>query len=121
MKKLYTKNTIVAEQFTDYCIPDGVIIAPEEFRNLIDDFQLPPGEVIYIFRAESSDSTDCLIGNFLNAPYPFQWIEKGDYVVTDVDNYSFVLTEKAFERDFRHVEILPFSSGMKVKTLNDGI
>lgn len=109
MKKLYTctSTTIAAEQFTDDCTPEGVILAPGEFLKLIDDFQLPLGEPIYIFKTTSPDETDYGMGNFLNAPYPFQWIEKGDYVVTHWGGYSIVITEKSFQRDYSHIELLP--------------
>jgi hypothetical protein len=106
MKKLYTCTTVAAEQFTDECTPEGVMLAPKECLDLIDDFQLPPGEEKYIFKPTSPDETYYLIRNYLNGPYPFAWIGKGDYVVTGRGGLSVVIPEKFFQRDYLHIDVL---------------
>jgi hypothetical protein len=109
MKKLYTCNTIAAEQFTDECTPDGVIPAPKEFHDLLADFPLEQSESgLYIYKTPYPDDNDELFTKYLDAPCPFSPIEKGDYVVTHKGGYSTVITEKSFRRDYSHIELLSF-------------
>lgn len=106
MKKLYTNSTITAEQFTDECTPEGVIPAPKEFMDLFADFQ--PGIVgsgFYMYEIPYPDDDDKLYASYLNAPYPFYPIEKGDYVITQNGGYSTVIPEKVFKREYFQIEI----------------
>lgn len=97
MKKLCPRTKLTVEQFTDDCLPDGVISVTKEF------FDLPVHSLldltsyeIYIYKIPYPNDQDRLYAKSVNAPYPFQQIKRGEYIVTLLDGYSFVETDRHF-------------------------
>jgi hypothetical protein len=107
MKRTYTNNPIIAEQFTDDCIPNGVMVADPEFYKVLiqpyKDYVLEHGA--YIFKLPQPDESDVQIANNLDVPFPFAWIEKGDYVLTYKSGYSRTEDKDVFERDYWEITI----------------
>lgn len=90
-------HKIIAEQFTDDNIPQGVIPAPLEILVLLKDLipEITESET-YIYRVPVPKQDEKILANQIGAPYPFHLIKKGDYVVTFQDQPSAVLEEEAF-------------------------
>jgi hypothetical protein len=109
MKILDHRTLLTGEQFTDYCTPDGVINVPKElFNHVTDIYPDLFASKIYIYKIPYPNESDKNLAYSLNAPYPFQWIQKGDFIITLLDGYSFVENDLIFcAEHFTNAEILP--------------
>ena len=114
MKILYPRTLLTAEQFTDECTPDGVITLPKEFFDLVDDSHLDlSSKENYIYKIPFPEDHDKKLANSIKAQYPFQWIEKGDYVITRLDGYSFVETDRVFCQEHFQEALIPTHNGCR--------
>lgn len=109
MKKVYTNSPVIAEQFTDSCTPAGVMVADSEFiqRVLVPSLQKQyEGKEIFLFKLPQPSTSNKEVAELFNVPCPFEWIHKGDYVLTYPSGYARVESRESFERDYQEIEIL---------------
>jgi len=109
MKRVYTNNAVIAEQFTDNCTPAGVTVADSEFiqKVLVPSLQEQyGGKEIFLFKFPQPSTTNKEVAELFNVPYPFEWIHKGDYVLTYPSGYARVESMQSFERDYQEIKIL---------------
>ncbi len=95
MKKTSIEDRIRIEQFTDEFIPEGVIEAPGEIRDVITFFQkekTSATQYIYVVPIPSLD--DIAFAECYNVEIPFQYINRGDYIVSLLGNYSCVMKKE---------------------------
>jgi hypothetical protein len=106
MKRTLIEDRVKVEQFTDDCIPDGVIEATDEILDVIVFLQKrKSSEGYYIYKVPFPSHADIEFAEYFNIDHPFQWIKKGDYIVTFTGTYSYVIDEKRFLRDYMPIEI----------------
>lgn len=109
MKKVYTDNPVIAEQFTDQCMPEGVMAAPDEFieKVLVGSLRYEAKEKgAYIFKYPKPSDCNKEVAELFGVPFSFDWIKKGDYVLTYPSGYARVEAKESFDRDYQEIEIL---------------
>lgn len=109
MKRVYTNNVVIAEQFTDDCTPEGVRVADSEFilKVLVPSVREQyKGKEIFLFKYPYPSTINKEVAEIFNVPYPFAWIKKGDYVLTYPSGYATVETRESFERDYQEIQLI---------------
>lgn len=95
MKKANIEDRIRIEQFTDDFIPEGVIKAPEEIGDMLAFFQKEKtSEVQYIYKVPIPSRNDLEFTECWDVTFPFQYINKGDFIVSLPGIYSQVMKEE---------------------------
>jgi hypothetical protein len=115
MKKISLEDRVRVEQFTDDFIPEGVIKAPDEILDILAFFQKDSSGDNYIYKVPFPSSEDLDFAECCVVDYPFQHINKGDYVVTLTDVYSCVMNEKSL---LHLIDLLgPYNYSMDINTI----
>lgn len=116
MKKTCIEDRIRIERFTDDFIPEGVLKAPDEILDVIAFFQTEKtSEVQYVYKVPFPSTKDHEFAECYDVEFPFQYISKGDYIISLSGVYSCVVTEKGLQ----HLKELPapFDYSMDINTI----
>jgi len=108
MKKIYSKEIVEAEQFTDDYTPDGVLLADEGFIKKVlakSLYESRGDKVFYLFKLPKPNDVNKDIALLFGVPYPFEWIEKGDYVLTYSNGYACVEKKQYFEHHYKQINM----------------
>ena len=116
MKNTRIEDRLSVVQFTDDFIPEGVIKAPDEILDVIAFFQKEnTSEVHYIYKVPIPSATDLEFAECYGVAFPFQYINKGDYILSLSGVYSFVVKEKSLQH---LIELpAPFNYSMDINTI----
>jgi len=105
--KYYAKNIVSAEQFTDDFTPEGVIKAPEIFIEnvLVESIKKSiDRDNMFLLKLSNPGEMKEELKKLFKVPYAFEWIKKGDYVVTFANKRNFVESKKDFEDNYTEVQ-----------------
>jgi hypothetical protein len=106
MSKNILRTRLRVEQFTDDLIPEGVIKAPDEILDIIAFFQKEKtSEVQYIYIVPIPSLKDLEFAEYYDIAFPFQYINKGDYVVSLSGIYSCVITKEELQHVYMDLEL----------------
>jgi hypothetical protein len=95
MKNTRIEDRLSVVQFTDDFIPEGVIKAPDEILDVIAFFKKEnTSEVHYIYKVPIPSAVDLEFAECFDVAFPFQFINKGDYVVSLSGIYSCVMKKE---------------------------
>lgn len=101
MNKTNIEDRFRIEQFTDDFIPEGVIMAPKEISDLISFFQKEKTSAVqYIYKVPIPSRNDLEFAECWDVTFPFQYINKGDFIVSLPGIYSQVMKEEVLPIDF---------------------
>jgi len=116
MRKTTTEDRFTIEQFTDDFIPEGVVKAPDEILDVIISFHdEKTSEVFYIYRVPIPSAEDLEFAEYYDAAFPFQFINKGDYIFCLSGVYSCVVKVKHLQH---LIELpAPFNHRMDINTI----
>ena len=108
MKYTYTNRPIIAEQFTDECTPNGVMVADDALIQKVLMPSLHEEAIktgVFMFKFPKPSETDWAVAKSFGVNIPFQWIHKGDYVLEFPSGYSRVESKEIFEGEYYKVEL----------------
>jgi hypothetical protein len=107
MKQQYSNRIITAEQFTDDYTPEHVFPATEEYlKVLTPGIRIEITNQAYVFIFPFPSETDKEVQKLLQAPKPFMWIKKGDYVITNPSGYQKAEEQSSFEENYTKIKTL---------------
>ncbi|MBE3086039.1 MAG: hypothetical protein IMZ64_07470 [Bacteroidetes bacterium] len=98
---------IIGEIFDDEFMPEGVMLSTPQFIGTLSGEARAESRMRrknYIFKLRRPTGDDFKRAMELGVPFPFTWIQKGDYVVTYPNGYVTVEPANFFKSHYLEVE-----------------